>query len=116
MKRTFYILFISLLVTACDRTDERFDAEVEVPVTVEDVSMKPIEEFVETTGTVNATKDALITSETAGFYHLAVNPETSRPFALGDFVKKGQVIIYIDNPEQENSIKIESQKLNLDIA
>ena len=73
-----------------------------------------MEEYITATGTVNATHSVEMQSESAGYYKLAKNSETSKPFALGDFVKKGQVIIYLDNPEQENTIKIESQKLNLE--
>ena len=116
MRPTWIILFVALLVSACGSTSERFDAEVDVPVSVEDIGMKPIEEFVVTTGTVNATKDETIKSETSGYYRLALNPRTSRPFALGDLVKKNEDIIYLDNPEQENTIRIESQKLSLDTS
>ncbi len=92
------------------------DTDIEVPVSVEEIGLKSIEEFVVTTGTVKATKEVILKSETPGFYRLAVNPQTSRPYALGDIVKKDQVIIYLDNPEQENSIKIDSVVLNLDIS
>ncbi|MBN2287756.1 MAG: efflux RND transporter periplasmic adaptor subunit [Candidatus Glassbacteria bacterium] len=105
---------ILLLSAACTQPDSRFETEVEVPVSVEDVSLKPIEEFVVTTGTVKATKEVFLKSESAGFYRLGINPRTSRPFALGDLVARDQVIIYLDNPEQENAIKVESYKLNLE--
>ncbi|MEA2062628.1 MAG: efflux RND transporter periplasmic adaptor subunit, partial [Gemmatimonadota bacterium] len=105
---------ILLLFAACTSPDTGLDTAVEIPVSVEDVALKPIEEYEVTTGTVMATKDDFLKSEAAGFYRLGINPRTSRAFALGDFVGKDQVIIYLDNPEQENTIKIESHKLNLD--
>ena len=114
MKRYMTVLGTLLLLSACSSTDTRMDTSVEVPVSVEDVTLKGIEEFVVTTGTVSATQEALMKSESAGFYRLAVNPATSRTYELGDFVKKDQVIIYLDNPERENEIKIESHKLNLE--
>jgi len=114
VKRKFIAASIFLFITACGQPDTRMESNVEVPVSVEDVTPKPIEEFTLATGTVNATKDALIKSESAGFYRLTVNPRTSQPFALSDFVKKDQEIIHLDNPEQENKIKIESFKLNLE--
>jgi RND family efflux transporter MFP subunit len=55
-------------------------------------------------------------SEIEGIYRLAVNPSSQNEFAPGDYVSSGQVIIYLDNAEHENSIGIESQKLNLDIS
>jgi RND family efflux transporter MFP subunit len=105
---------ILLITAACTQPDTRLESDVEVPVSVEDIALKPIEEFVVTTGTVNATKEVFLKSEFAGFYRLGINPRTSRPFALGDKVKKDQVIIYLDNPEQENTIKVESEALNLE--
>ncbi|MBN1291801.1 MAG: efflux RND transporter periplasmic adaptor subunit [Candidatus Latescibacteria bacterium] len=116
MNRTLIAVCLVLPFIACSNPDTRFETDVEVPVSVEEVGLKTIEEFVETTGTINATKDVTLSSESAGYYRLEKNPATNRPFALGDFVKKGQVIIYIDNPEQENSIKIDSVKLSLEIS
>ena len=55
-------------------------------------------------------------SEIEGIYRLAINPSTKNEYAPSDYVSSGQVIIYLDNPEYENSIGIESQKLNLDIS
>ena len=105
---------ILLLTAACTQPDTRLETSFEVPVSVEDVALKSIEEFAVTTGTVKATKDVFLKNESPGFYRLGVNPTSSRPFALGDFVSKDQAIIYLDNPEQENTIKIESHKLNLE--
>jgi len=111
------ILLISLLfLINCGNPDTGSDTEIAVPVSVEEIKMKPIEEFLTTTGTVNALKDAVLKSETSGYYRLATNPKTNRPFALGDFVQEDQVIIYLDNPEFENTTGIESKKLNLEIS
>jgi len=99
---------------ACNNPDTRVDTSVEVPVEVEEVTFKEIEEYVVATGTVYAAKEAVMNSESQGYYRLAVNPATKKPFALGDRVKKNQIIVYLDNPEQESSIKIESNKLNLE--
>lgn len=114
MKRNLTALVFFILLVACGGTGTRVDSNVEIPVSVEDISLKPIEEFVVTTGTVNATQEALLKSESAGFYRLAINPGTSPTYELGDFIKKDQVIIYLDNPERENEIKIESHRLNLE--
>ena len=116
MKRIFIPFALLIISMSCGNPDTQVDMDIASPVSVEEVTYKPIEEFITATGTVNATQDVKLKSETAGFYLLAVNPETSGPYALGDIVKKDSVIIYLDNPEQENTIKIESQKLNLDIS
>jgi membrane fusion protein (multidrug efflux system) len=112
VKRYLVAASLFLLITACSGPDTRVETTVEVPVAVKEVDLKPIEEFVVTTGTTMATKDALLKSEASGYYRLAVNPQSSRLFALGDKVKKDQMIVYLDNPEQESNIKIESFKLN----
>ena len=116
MKSKFFLLIGLLILMSCGSSDTVTDTEIAVPVTVEEIALKPIEEFQTTTGTVNAIKDASLRSETSGNYRLATSPQTRRPFALGDFVKKDQIIIFLDNPELENNTKIESQKLNLEIS
>jgi RND family efflux transporter MFP subunit len=61
-------------------------------------------------------KNVILYSELEGIYRLGINPETQRTYVAGDHVKKNNVVIFLDNPEYENNIKIESQKLNLDIS
>ncbi len=116
MKRKFILFCFLILLVGCGNPDTEVNVEIASPVSVEEVTLKPIEEFVTATGTVNAIQDAVLKSETSGYYRLAINPETAKSFVLGDLVKKDQVIIYMDNPEQENSIRIETQKLDLDIS
>ena len=48
-------------------------------------------------------------------YHLATNPATNKPYALGDHVKKGETVLIIRNKEYENNIKHNTLKLRLDI-
>lgn len=116
VKRKHFLLLFGLFLIACGGQDTNVTTDISIPVSVEEIKPKPIEEFITTTGTVNAVKEATLNSETAGYYHLLKNKATGKPFALGDFVRKGQEIIHLDNPELENNIKIESQKLNLDIS
>ena len=116
MRSGLILLVGILLVLSCGNPDTDSSTEIAVPVSVEEVKYKPIEEFISTTGTVYAVKEATIKSETSGYYRLAINPKTKRPYALGDYVKKDDVIIYLDNLEFEYTTKIESQKLNLDIS
>jgi membrane fusion protein, multidrug efflux system len=111
----FLVIIISLFL-ACSEQGSQSDLDITAPVSVEEIKYKPIEEFVTTTGTVNATKVFDLKSEQAGYYRLANNPRTSRPFAIGDQVKKDEILVYLDNPEVENNIKIDSQKLSLDLA
>lgn len=116
MRSKICLLIGILILFGCGNPNTSTDTEIAVPVTVEEIKLRPIEEFFTTTGSVNAIKEVTLKSETSGLYRLALNPQTNRPLALGDFVKKEQVIIYLDNPELETSTRIESQKLNLEIS
>jgi RND family efflux transporter MFP subunit len=55
-------------------------------------------------------------SEISGIYKLQTNSKLGRKYKLGDLVKSDEVIISLEDPEYENTIAIESKKLNLDIA
>ncbi|MDZ7263226.1 MAG: efflux RND transporter periplasmic adaptor subunit [candidate division KSB1 bacterium] len=116
MKERIIFLIGVLLLMNCGGPETGSDSEIAVPVTVEEITLKPIEEFYTTTGTVNAIKNVTLKSETSGLYRLATNPKTNQPFKLGDMVARGQVIIYLDNPELENNAAIDSKKLNLEIS
>jgi hypothetical protein len=50
-------------------------------------------QFINTTGTANAKSETTLSTEMSGKYHLMTNPQTGRPFKLGDRVREGQVII-----------------------
>lgn len=116
MKIKYLILPIILFLLSCGGDEFSDDFEISVPVSVQDVKLSQIEEFVTTTATVNAVKYTTVLSEVEGLYKLAINPDIQRPFSAGDLVKRGQVIVLIENPEYENNIKVKSQKLNLDIS
>ena len=115
-KYTILNLLIILSFSACSTPETNIRTDVEIPVGVEEINLKSIEEIVIATGTVNATVDAIIKSEITGTYQLVINPSTSRSFAIGDRVKKDQIIITLENPEQENRIRIESQAFSLQTA
>ena len=116
MKRLTGVILSLLLLAGCGGEQPDIQTDIEVPVSVIEVEPSSIEEFVTVTGTVDAIKDYTVETETAGYYHLATNPSTKKPYAIGDKVKKGRLLVTIDNPEQENNIRIESQKMSLDIA
>ncbi|MBN1464252.1 efflux RND transporter periplasmic adaptor subunit [candidate division KSB1 bacterium] len=115
MKKLLFVLVTGVFWLACGGNDVEIDTSITVPVSVEDVKLKPIEEFIETTGTARALQEVELVAQTDGFYRLGKNAR-NRPFTLGDQVSPADVIVYLDNPELENNTKIESQKLNLDIS
>ncbi len=110
------VAVITSLLSSCHNREDELDTEIAVPVTVEEVKARSIEQYVSSTGTVLPTKEVLLKSQIPGYYRLMTNPATGRQFALGDIVKQDQVIIQLEDPAFENEIKIESQKLNLDIS
>ena len=113
--------FIALIVligasTACNNQPASTTTELAVPVSVTDIKPASIEKVINTTGTLNATKKTALNTEMTGKYRLLVNPRTRRPFALGDIVENGQVIIQLEDAEYVNGIGLDSKKLNLEIS
>ncbi len=101
---------------SCNNQSQNEEADLAVPVSVEDVKLQPIQQFINTTGTAKSSQETELKSEMDGNYYLVVNPLTGKPFKLGDEVKKGQVIIKFEDAEYVNTIAIESKKLNLEIS
>jgi RND family efflux transporter MFP subunit len=113
--------FLALLTfvgatVACNNQPSNTTTELAVPVSVNDIKPKSIEKIINTTGTLAANKTATVKTEISGSYKLMVNPKTRRPFALGDLVDNGQVIIQIEDAEYLNGLGLESKKLNLEIT
>ncbi len=113
--------FIALLAligafTACNTQPTNTTTELAVPVSVSDIKPGSIEKVINTTGTLNATKKAVVSTEMTGEYRLLINPRTRRPFALGDVVENGQVIVQLEDAEYVNGIGLEAKKLNLEIT
>jgi RND family efflux transporter MFP subunit len=116
-------LFVLLLaglalfsINGCRNQQADAETEVAVPVAVLDVRPSSIEEFIETNGTVYPTRDVELKSEMSGRYLLQNNPRTGRPWALGDRVRVGEVIVRFEDEEYVNNIQIEAKKLNLDVS
>ena len=119
MKKYYNLLLpILLLVTlaGCGGEESSIDTEIKIPVSVLSLKEGSISRFIETTGTVYSSKEGIQKSELSGIYQLRKNPSTSQSFALGDFVKKGQVVITIEDKEYENNLQLEGKKLNLELA
>jgi RND family efflux transporter MFP subunit len=110
------LILIVAVFAACNQQSQSESAELAVPVSVEDLKLQSIQQFVSTTGTVNATAEATVNSEMAGDYYLQTNPATGRPFRLGDRVTRGQTIDRFENEEYVNNLAKEAVKLNLEIS
>jgi len=116
MKKTI-ILFAAAfaLLSACRNQDQALNADVEIPVSVEDLKLKPIEEFINTTGTAFPKGEIELKSKIAASYFLGENPRTGRPWQLGDRVNSGDLIISLEDEEYFNSVKLETNQLNLEL-
>ena len=112
----FLFLAVMLLHGSCNEQNASIDSDIKVPVSVVNVKPQSIEMFIKTTGTVYATQEAYLRSNLSGSYYLRKNPVTQKVFALGNAVKKGQVIIRLEDKEFENNTQIESKKLNLEVS
>lgn len=115
--KTLIIASIILFtISSCDDGDSSIETDIKIPVSVTSLKEGSISRYIETTGTVYSSKEAVMKSELNGTYQLQTNPSTNRSFALGDFVKKGQVIIKLEDREFENNLQLESKKLNLEVS
>ncbi|MCF8221732.1 MAG: efflux RND transporter periplasmic adaptor subunit [Bacteroidales bacterium] len=108
------LLFI--LITGCNNQDPGLEADVEIPVSVDDIKLKSIEEYINTTGTVYPVVDVELKSEIPARYYLEENPATGRKWELGDRVSKGSLIARLEDEEYENNVKLELHELNLELA
>jgi membrane fusion protein, multidrug efflux system len=115
-RRVLLPLSMLIVISSCNPDDSRIKTEIKIPVSVVSVKPQSISRFIETTGTVYSFKEGVMKSELNGVYKLQRNPATGRPFALGDEVRAGQVLIRIEDREFENNLQIEGKKLNLELA
>lgn len=116
MKRII-ILFAALffVLNACRNQDQSLTADVEIPVSVEEIKLKQIEEFINTTGTAFPKGEIELKSKIAAAYFLEKNPQAGRLWQLGDRVKSGALIARLEDQEYVNSVKMETNKLNMEL-
>jgi len=101
---------------SCKPEESNVETDVAVPISIEDIKLTSIEEFISTNGTVLATKEVEVSCEMSGNYKLLNNPRTGRTWALGDRIKEGELLVSIEDEEYINNIQIKSKELNLEIS
>jgi len=117
MKKSILVLAVALAaLTACRNRDENLSADVEIPVSVEEIRFKSIEEYVNTTGTAFPKGEVELKSKIAASYFLENNPRTGRPWQLGDRIREGELIARLEDREYINSVKLETNELNLELT
>ncbi|UII19426.1 efflux RND transporter periplasmic adaptor subunit [Fulvivirga ligni] len=114
-KWIFFLLIISGF-WSCNNEKSNIQTDIKIPVSVQSIKPQSISRFIETTGTVYSSKEAIMKSELAGIYKIQTNPDTGKPYALGDAVKAGQIIIKIEDKEFENNLQLEGKRLNLELT
>lgn len=114
--KLLYLIVAVALMASCNNQPSSESSDLAVPVSVENIKLKSIQQFISTTGTAKAGSETELTSEIEGEYFLQINPKTGKKFKLGDRVEKGQVIVKLENEEYENGLSMESKKLNLEIS
>lgn len=107
---------IAVFAAACNNQQATETTELAVPVSISNIKLQSIKQFINTTGTAKAVSETVLNSEIAGNYKLMINPKTGKRFKLGDKVESGQVIIRLEDREYLNGIAIESKKLSLEIS
>jgi len=115
-KNIIYLSALALIGISCNSTVENKSNEPEIPVSVNNVTLSSIEKVINTNGTVYPMQKAEFKSEISGNYKLMTNSRSGEKYRLGDIGKSEEAIILLEDPEYENSIAIDSKKLNLDIA
>lgn len=117
MKKSIYIVaFVLAVFTSCRNQDQNLNADVEIPVSVENIKLRSIEEFINTTGTAFPKGEILLKSKITASYYLEKNPQTGRNWQLGDNIKQGSLIARLEDKEYVNSIKLETNQLNLELS
>jgi len=103
------------LFISCRNQDQNLTADVEIPVSVEELRLKSIREFVNTTGTAFPKGEIELKSKISASYFLEKNPLTGRLWQLGDRIKAGALIARLEDQEYVNSVRMETNQLNMEL-
>jgi len=109
------LVIIIVVLSGCRNQDQNLTADVEIPVTVEELKLKSIEEYVNTTGSVFPNGEIELKAKIPGNFFLENNPATGKPWKIGDQIKQGALIARIEDEEYVNSVKYETNQLNLEL-
>lgn len=115
MKKLVPLFILILAFSGCRNQDQNLSADVEIPVSVKELKLTSIEEYVNTTGTAFPKGEIELKSKIAAVYFLEKNPQTGRLWQMGDRIKKGDLIARLEDEEYVNSVKMETNQLNLEL-
>jgi RND family efflux transporter MFP subunit len=103
-------------ITGCRNNNQNLTADVEIPVSVQEIRLTSIEEFVNTTGTAFPKGEIELSSKIAASYYLEKNSQTGRLWQMGDKVRSGALIARLEDREYVITVKLETNQLNLELA
>ena len=107
---------LALFIAGCKQENTMSRNEIPTPVSVSDITYGSVSRIFTTNSTAVSSSEAQLTTEMAGKYILQKNPSTGQPYKLGDKVRKGALIVRIEDKSYENGISIETKRLNLELA
>jgi RND family efflux transporter MFP subunit len=116
MKRIITALLLIPVIAGCGNQNQRFNMDVAVDVTVQNLTPCTVSEEVTVTGDLLPAGSVSLTNEMSGEYFLQKNPSTGAPFKMGDKVSRGTVIIRLEDKAYRNTTDIEGERLNLEIS
>jgi RND family efflux transporter MFP subunit len=117
MRKSIFIIAAAILaIYGCKNREQNLTADVEIPVSVETIKLKSIEEFINTTGTAFPEGEITLKSKIPASYFLEKNPETGKLWQLGNKIRAGALIARLEDREYVNSIKMETNQLNLELT
>ena len=115
-KSLFIILATVFAAISCKNQNQNLNADVEIPVSIQDVTLKSIEEYVNTSGTAFPIGEIDVKSEITANYFLEKNPRTGKQWQLNDKVTAGDLIARLEDKEYVNSVKLVTSELNLELT
>jgi membrane fusion protein (multidrug efflux system) len=112
----FFGMAALLALAGCKEEAVNVATESTIPVKAAELKSKAIQEFVTATGTAFPMADVTLKTEQAGRYVLHTGARTGQPLRMRDAVKKGEVLISLENPEYINQVAFDSKKLQHESA
>jgi RND family efflux transporter MFP subunit len=119
VKKTFILVLgaaVLLSLAGCKEEAVSLASESTIPVKTLELKTKSIQEFVTATGTALAVREVQLKTEQSGRYLLRNHPAAGRPYRMQDTVKKGEILISLENPEFVNQTALDSRKLQNESA
>ena len=115
MKKYLNRTALIITIAGCRNQDQNLAGDVEIPVSVDELKLSSIEEYVNTTGTAFPSGEIELKTRIPATYFLEKNPLTGRLWQMGDRVRKGDLIARLEDEEYVNSVKMETNQLNLEL-